>query len=304
MPKEISRGNNSTNTHNTNNNNDINTHNNNGNSNIINHFAKKNNYVNEINTKVLSLNEEIEDDMQKLNLNPTPITKPIDVQITKVNTTSNTSTNTNSTNTNAKTNTNNSKGKTDSIQAISPRKKNKSTKEMPATAKTTGVNMKNNVDKPRARISNMNTNKNYNLKQNDWNYLKDINDENKHSNYNHNYKKSNDKLDAFLREEEDDDDNFFNVKANEHIPDLIEEQDTLISSHMNIIKNEAKLLTEEGTLISQIKGVTMDNYPMEEYAEKLEEIIQKKLNNYLELKQMIQNYKGMANTKIGAWNCK
>ena len=79
------------------------------------------------------------------------------------------------------------------------------------------------------------------------------------------------------------------------IPDILEEQDFLISSHMNIIKSEAKLLTEEGNLISKIKGISEESYSMEEYAPKIEDIISKKLKYFKELKEKIKNYKALIN---------
>ena len=82
----------------------------------------------------------------------------------------------------------------------------------------------------------------------------------------------------------------------EDIPDLLEEEDKLVSSHMNLLKDEAKLLTEEGNLISQIKCVKENPYPMDEYALQLETIINKKLNYYKELKQQILNYKALTST--------
>ena len=91
-----------------------------------------------------------------------------------------------------------------------------------------------------------------------------------------------------------DEANYINEDHQEVIPDLLEEQDCLISSHMGVMKEEAKLLGEEGNLISDIKGVTRDNYPMEEYALKLEGIICKKLDYYHELKRKIKNYKSLS----------
>ena len=75
---------------------------------------------------------------------------------------------------------------------------------------------------------------------------------------------------------------------------IFEEQENLIGEHMDIIKSEAKLLTEEGNLISKIKGITEENYSMEEYVPKIEEIIQMKLNYFKQLKQKIKEYKAMA----------
>ena len=80
-----------------------------------------------------------------------------------------------------------------------------------------------------------------------------------------------------------------------NIPYIIEEQENLISEHMDIIKREAKLLTEEGNLISKIKGISDEdeNYSMEEYVPKIEEIIQTKINYFKELKQKIKDYRSL-----------
>ena len=84
-------------------------------------------------------------------------------------------------------------------------------------------------------------------------------------------------------------------KDEEDLPQLSnnieEEQDNLIGVHMSVIKDEAKLLTEEGDLISSIKGVGNENYTMDEYAKNLEEIIIAKLEHFKKLKKQIQAYK-------------
>ena len=82
-------------------------------------------------------------------------------------------------------------------------------------------------------------------------------------------------------------------KTETNIPYIMEEQENLIANHMDIIKSEAKLLTEEGNLISKIKGITEENYSMEEYVPKIEEIIETKLNYFKELKQKIKEYKSL-----------
>ena len=84
-----------------------------------------------------------------------------------------------------------------------------------------------------------------------------------------------------------------NDNCNDNLPN--EEQDKLILFHMNLIKDEAKTLTEEGNLISNIKGLTNDNFPMEEYAFQINNIIDKKLSQYAELKQKINQYKKTLN---------
>ncbi len=70
-----------------------------------------------------------------------------------------------------------------------------------------------------------------------------------------------------------------------------QEQENLISYHIDTVKSEAKLLSEEGNLISKIKGISEESYSMEEYMPKLEEIIKLKLAYFKELKQRIEDYK-------------
>ena len=75
------------------------------------------------------------------------------------------------------------------------------------------------------------------------------------------------------------------------IDNLYEEQENIISNHIDIIKNEAKLLSEEGNLISKIKGISEENYSIEEYIPNVEEIIHLKLSYFKELKKKIKEYK-------------
>jgi hypothetical protein len=67
------------------------------------------------------------------------------------------------------------------------------------------------------------------------------------------------------------------------------EEETLIESHMNIIKNDAKFLTEEGDLLTNLKGIGPDNdIQMDEYVKVLDKIIDKKLNFYKDLKKKME----------------
>ena len=152
-------------------------------------------------------------------------------------------------------------------------------------------------------------NNNDTLKINEDDYLEpdqeeikiEINKDNKLiNNYNTNKKeKKNEKED----EKEDDNNNeninkteeistFANTKSIENIQ---QEQEHIITNHIGIIKKEAQLLSEEGNLISKIKGVSEENYTMEEYMPKLEDIINIKLSYFKELKQIIKEYKSSQN---------
>jgi len=116
------------------------------------------------------------------------------------------------------------------------------------------------------------------------------NNNNTNPNKNNNNNKNSKVIKTVDNDINNNDDDFFNDDDKY----LEEKQDYLISSHMNVIKDEAKLLTEEGNLISNIKGITNENYTMDEYAKRLDEIIEMKLEYYKALKKKIQEYKKMA----------
>ena len=63
-------------------------------------------------------------------------------------------------------------------------------------------------------------------------------------------------------------------------------EENLIERHMRIIKEDAKFLTEEGDLLTNLKGIGPDNdIQMDEYVKSLDYIINKKLTLYLDLKK-------------------
>ena len=62
---------------------------------------------------------------------------------------------------------------------------------------------------------------------------------------------------------------------------------------MDVIKQDAKMLTEEGELITKIKGIedSEENFNMEEYLKRLENILDKKIDIYSGLQGKIDVYK-------------
>ena len=58
--------------------------------------------------------------------------------------------------------------------------------------------------------------------------------------------------------------------------DLFEEEEMLLNIHMNVIQENAELLTEEGRLLQQIQGDDVIDYDIEAYAKRLDEILQRK----------------------------
>lgn len=71
----------------------------------------------------------------------------------------------------------------------------------------------------------------------------------------------------------------FHEKADE----LIEEQEEFRSKHFEYLKEAAKMLTEEGDLISNVQGFGDEEYDMDEYVSKMERIITRNLEIYGDL---------------------
>ena len=74
---------------------------------------------------------------------------------------------------------------------------------------------------------------------------------------------------------------------------IIQDEDDIITTHMEVIKQDAKLLTEEGKLISLIKGIgTEEKIEVDEYIDRLEKVLDQKINIYSGLQDKIDIYKG------------
>ena len=73
---------------------------------------------------------------------------------------------------------------------------------------------------------------------------------------------------------------------------LVEDEDDIINYHMNIIKEDARLLSQEGDLITNIKGVGKEeDFKMDEYIAGLDKIIEQKLKFYNNMKGKVDKYK-------------
>lgn len=66
----------------------------------------------------------------------------------------------------------------------------------------------------------------------------------------------------------------------EKVNTILVEQEEIFVTHMAAIKEDAKLLTAESELISNVQGVGFMDYDIDLYATKLESIIKKKLKMY------------------------
>ena len=83
------------------------------------------------------------------------------------------------------------------------------------------------------------------------------------------------------------------IKYHKLTDQIIEDEDDIVATHMDVIKQDAKMLTEEGELITKIKGIenTEENFNMDEYLKRLEKIIDKKIDIYSGLQNKIDVYK-------------
>lgn len=79
----------------------------------------------------------------------------------------------------------------------------------------------------------------------------------------------------------------FHEKADE----LVEEEEELRNKHLEYLKEAAKLLTEEGELISNVQGFGNEDYDMDDYVERMERIIKRNLEIYGDLQSRIKTFK-------------
>ena len=84
------------------------------------------------------------------------------------------------------------------------------------------------------------------------------------------------------------------IKYHKLTDTIIQDEDDIINMHMEVIKQDAKLLTEEGKLISLIKGIGAEEEKIEvdEYIKRLENVLEQKINIYSSLQDKIDIYKG------------
>lgn len=72
---------------------------------------------------------------------------------------------------------------------------------------------------------------------------------------------------------------------------LIAEEEKLLQSHMKSIQESAELLTEEGQILAKIQGDDVVDYDIDAYAERLEQILDKKINMNMALRRQLQRFR-------------
>ena len=98
-------------------------------------------------------------------------------------------------------------------------------------------------------------------------------------------------------EEEDKNQIYDENQINEELNKIGED---IINTHINIIREAANILSQEGDLVTNIKGVgKLKNFTIEEYISGLEKIVDKKLDLYGGIKGKITKYKNLEKNKNG-----
>lgn len=78
---------------------------------------------------------------------------------------------------------------------------------------------------------------------------------------------------ARAREEEEE-----VVQLHRAVQSLLDDEESLLNLHMNVIQENADLLTEEGRLLQQIQGEDVVDYDIDAYAARLEQILDRKMD--------------------------
>ena len=133
----------------------------------------------------------------------------------------------------------------------------------------------------------------------DWDYVKTQNKNNEEINLNQN------EINNEMENEENNENEILNEEFEEEEEEIIQKEENdndndnnnnigedIINKHMVIIKESANILSEEGDLITNIKGVgKKQNFTLDNYIDGLELIVDKKLDMYQEIKNKIKKYR-------------
>ena len=88
-------------------------------------------------------------------------------------------------------------------------------------------------------------------------------------------------------DEVDDDDDAMTDEFHQTVEHIFEEEEELLNLHMNIIQENAELLTEEGRLLQQIQG---DEDDIDAYATRLDVILSRKETLITQLREKLSHF--------------
>jgi hypothetical protein len=81
------------------------------------------------------------------------------------------------------------------------------------------------------------------------------------------------------------------VELHRTVQSLFEEEEALLNLHMNVIQENAELLTEEGRLLQQIQGDNIVDYDIDMYAARLSTILERKMSIMTMLKARLNTFR-------------
>jgi len=90
-------------------------------------------------------------------------------------------------------------------------------------------------------------------------------------------------------EEKDSDDDVANFHRT--VQNLYEEEENLLNLHMSIIQENAELLTEEGQLLQEVQADEVEDYDIDQYAERLGKILDRKTYLISCLKEKLSSFR-------------
>ena len=81
------------------------------------------------------------------------------------------------------------------------------------------------------------------------------------------------------------------LDLHEKVETILAEEEELLETHVNAIKEDAKLLTEEGELIAMAQGQSDTEYDVDAYVSRLEVLVRHKLTVYQHLYEKLVTFK-------------
>ena len=81
------------------------------------------------------------------------------------------------------------------------------------------------------------------------------------------------------------------LDLHEKVETILEEEEELLETHVNAIKEDAQILTDEGELIAMAQGQYDGEYDIDAYVARLEILVKHKLTVYQHLQQKLLTFK-------------
>ena len=74
------------------------------------------------------------------------------------------------------------------------------------------------------------------------------------------------------------------------VDSLFEEEEALLNAHMNVIQENAELLTEEGRMLQQVQGGDVPDYDIDTYVSRLQAILDRKAEQIATLQAQLHKF--------------